>query len=92
MRTISPAQFQQDYRPMPNPFNNNADYHGWLLGKENPDYHRVMTFMQETPEQVWTLIEKKDGSRVLSCGFTTVRAIGYVVTQLEPEGVVEVVD
>ena len=92
MHTTDFEEFAADYCPMPNPFNDNADYHGLLLGMENPDYHRVMTFMQQAPEQVWTLVSNKDGSQTLHSGFTTIRAIGYVITSIEVGGVVEVID
>ncbi|WP_221793395.1 hypothetical protein [Oceanobacter mangrovi] len=92
MQTITVAEFIEEYCPMTNPFDEQAGFHGFLLGMDGSEHHRVMTFMQETPEQVWTLVANNDGSSVLQSGFTTVKAVGYVVTRTEAVGVVEVVD
>ena len=90
MRTINLSEFVEDFSPIKNHLNDQADYHGYLLGLEGQEYHRVMTFMQEAPDQVWTLVNDGQNPPVLQCGFTTINRIGHVITLEAADGYVEV--
>ncbi|MFK4753603.1 hypothetical protein [Oceanobacter antarcticus] len=91
MSTITRQEFFDEYRPITNVFNQQADYNGCLMAANGQEYQRVLLIMQESPECVWTCLEGSDGLPVLNNGFTALNSKGYVVTEEAAEMFVEVV-
>jgi hypothetical protein len=94
MKTLTPAEFIETYRPLPNRFDKYAGYDGYLHNCHGPDYQEVLKAVKETPDNVWTYLDAEDEPAVLCSGFSMVNRLGYVITEvpIADDEFIEVVD
>jgi hypothetical protein len=81
MKTLTPAQFIEEYRPLLNRFDKHAGYDGYLHNCYGPDYQQVLKAVKETPNRVWTYLDSGDEPAVLCSGYSVVNRLGYVITE-----------
>lgn len=78
--TLTIEKFDREYRPLLNPFDDNASWDGCMLETYGEELDHVKTVLQHAPLRVWTIVEDDYGNPVLTNGFHYVNRIGYVVT------------
>jgi hypothetical protein len=75
--TIGSDEFDETYRPLPNPLDSSASFDGALLETYGPELDHVTS---ADPHHVWTVL---DGAPpVIVSGFHVVNRLGYLITEV----------
>jgi hypothetical protein len=77
---ITIEQFDKEYLPQTNQFNDNVSWDGCMFETYGQEYDYVKSIFNINPDRIWTIVEDDDGDPVLTNGFHCVNRIGYVVT------------
>lgn len=90
MKKISMDQFIQEFKPLKNPFGDNASFDGCMLLTYG---HELEYVKNQNLMHVWTLIDS-DGVLFITSGFHVVNRMGYFITEHPcPNGeIIEVTD
>ena len=70
--TLTIGKFDREYRPLLNPFDDNASWDGCMLETYGEELDHVKTVLQHAPRRVWTVLDC-DGETILSNGFHYVK-------------------
>lgn len=92
MRVMNNKTFIEEFRPLPNPFDEHAAYDGFLLGIAGHEFQYVQEILDKDPNRIWTYMDCDEDWPVLNSGFSVINRLGYVVTERPATGFVEVVD
>lgn len=80
---LSEDQFNDQYRPLPNPINPRApwdigDAQGCLIETYGPEWDFIKSFDRR---RVWTIIDNNDGETFIVSGLRWVNRLGYLITE-----------
>lgn len=80
---LSEDQFNDQYRPLPNPVNPDApwdigDAQGCLIETFGPEWEFIKSFERR---RVWTIIDNNDGGTFIVSGLRWVNRLGYLITE-----------
>lgn len=94
MKTLTPAEFIDQYRPIPNRLDQHAGYDGYLHEISGPSYQIVQAVLKQDPNCVWTYLDSGgDEAPTLCNGFSYVNRLGYVITEKPADDdLIEVID
>lgn len=75
---ITLDQWEEQYKPMPNPFDPHASWDGVLF----ETYGEELAFVQNMipTNRVWTYVDGDEGELLIVSGYSYVNRIGYFVT------------
>jgi hypothetical protein len=79
----------EKYKPQQNHIDDNASFNGWMYETYGSEIKHVFNLSKKS-NRVWTIIEGDDDSLFYVSGFHYVNRLGFIVTEKEYEGHVEV--
>lgn len=92
-RELNWDQFEEEFRPIKNPFDDDASIDGCMLETYGAELEHVRKRAEEAPGTVWTFMEDGSGGTLIGEGLQFVNRLGYVLTEVPAaEGVQYVVD
>jgi hypothetical protein len=87
---ISWEDFHKNYQPIDNPVTDNTCLEGQLFGCKGADFEYVQSVYEATPDRVWTYMIVD--CPTINSGMHYVNREGYIITKLDSEGDIEVID
>lgn len=75
--------FLTKFKPVLNPYDDNASWDGFLLETYGIEYEYVKATYNINPQRVWTIIDGDEGPPILISGWHYVNRLGYIVTAIE---------
>jgi len=76
--TLDMETWEQEYRPVTNPIDENASYGGCLF----ETFGEELCFVwRSPPDRVWTLMDDGEGGTMIGSGIHLVNRLGYFVTE-----------
>lgn len=79
----------ETYKPQQNHIDDNASFNGWMFETYGEEIEYVFN-LAKTTNRVWTIIEGDDDTLFYSSGFHYVNRLGFIVTEKEYEGVIDI--
>jgi len=79
---ITIEQFNKEYLPQTNQFNDNASWDGCMFETYGQEFDYVKSIFNINPDRVWTVVEDDEGYPMLGSGFHFVNRHGYVITEI----------
>lgn len=80
-KLISEDSFYDTYKPVQNPFVENAPWNGCMLETYGPELEHVQEVLKTDPSKVWTVLACDD-ALVVSSGYHHVNRMGYIITEV----------
>lgn len=92
-KLISEDEFYAIYKPVKNPFEEDAPWDGSMLETYGQELAHVQEALKNAPGTVWTVLDC-DGAIIASSGFHHINRMGYIITEVPvPPGVsIETID
>lgn len=92
-RELNWDQFEEEFRPIKNPFDKDASIDGCMLETYGAEFEHVRKRAEEAPGTVWTFMDDGSGGTLIGEGLQFVNRLGYVLTEVPAaEGVQYVVE
>lgn len=78
MQTLTIEEWDQTYKPKPNPFDPDASLGGVMLETYGKELEYVLS---QDEDFVWTYVDDDEGDLVIVAGYHVINRIGYVITE-----------
>lgn len=80
-RVITSEQFYLEFKPQPNPFEEDAAWDGSMLETYGEEFNLVTETFKTHPDRVWTVLDA-DGEIICANGMNFVNRMGYIITEV----------
>ena len=81
--------FIETFKPQQNHLDDNASFNGWMYETYGEEIEYVFDLAKKS-NRVWTIIEGDDDTLFYASGFHYVNRLGFIVTEKEYDGVIDI--
>lgn len=80
--------FVEEFEPMPNQFNKDASFCGYMFETYGEESEFIKLESQKNPKNIWTALDDDERGVVIINGYYVLDSIGYFISKKEfPDGV-----